>query len=289
MEPHMTALHRLVDTIDQARPWPAPPVWIRICGPVAGPDCIEEDVGFDRLVGFVAPRRCSAVGVVAGGWATPLPGRTGTGRQGRQGREGRQRVRTTLLVDRDGMGAGRVRWASGRVVDEPPVSGRMLDCLRRALGLATDRPSVGTEALFASVWLAALATEPEESGGSAAPGARLTWRDAVALHPVREILGDEAPAGSGWLVEAARALAVACPWSEIRRLIAAGAWEESGIAPEAAAWMDDGMLCRWLLDGRVPLGQQLAAAVTRLSPQAARRVHGTLRELGLATGERQYL
>jgi hypothetical protein len=268
----MTALRRLVVAVDRARPLAAPPVWIRIFGPVAGPDRIQEDVGFDRLVGYVAPGECSAVGIVAGGWATPLSGCASTS-------DG-QRVRSTVVLDRDGRVAARVRWASGRILDEPPTSGRMLDCLRRALSLATDPPSVGTDVLFASMWLAALATASETSGPM------LSWPDAVALHPVGQLLGDEVPAGSRWLVDAAMALAVACPWSEVRRLIAAGAWEDSCVAPGAAAWMDDGMLCRWLLDGQAPLAQQLPAADRRLSPLVARRVRGTLRELRLTTEER---
>jgi hypothetical protein len=271
MEPDMTALRRLVDAIDRARPWVAPPIWIRICGPVAGPHIIEEDVGFDRLFGFVAPRRCSAVGVVAGGWASLINGPSD------RTAGDRERVRSTLLLDRDGMAAGRVRWASGRVVDEPPTSGRMVDCLRRAMTLPTDPPSVGTEVLFASWWLAALRAGARDSGP------RLTWSEAIALHPASEFLSDEVPAGSRWVVDAAQALAIACPWSEMRRLIAAGAWDESGITPEAAAWMDDGMLCRWLVDGRAPLAEQLPAAVRGLSPQVARQVRDTLRELGLGS------
>jgi hypothetical protein len=43
------------------------------------------------------------------------------------------------------------------------------------------------------------------------------------------------------------------------------------------------MLCRWLLDGQATLTHQMDRAVRALTPQVARRVRGTLRELGLAT------
>jgi hypothetical protein len=276
MKPDMNPLSRLVAEVDRARPFTAPPVWVRINGPVTRPASIEQDLGLEGLVGFVAPGACSAVGVVATGWTTDLPGRTG------RPNGNRQRVRSTVLVDRKGRVAGRVRWASGRIADEPPSSGRILECLRRALGLATAPPSVSTDILFASMWLAALSDASERSSRP------LTWSEAVALHPVGELLADGVTAGAGWLVDAANALAVACPWSEVRRLIAEGAWDEAPVAPGAAAWMDDGMLCRWLLDGQAPLAEQVKAAVVRLSPQLARRVRRTLSELGLASGGDQY-
>jgi hypothetical protein len=279
MKLDMTALRQLVATLDRARPLTAPPVWIRICGPVAHPESIEEEVGFDRLVGFVAPTGCSAVGLVAGGWATKVAGGPDGAAGGRSSSGGRQRCRTTVLVQRDGTCCARLRWESGRIVDEAPTSGRMFDCLRRTVGLATEPPPVGTDVLFASLWLAALADATDR------PGPAMTWPDVVALHPVGELLADDAPVGSGWLVDAARALAVACPWSEVRRLITEGAWEESPVPPGAAAWMDDGMLCRWLLDGQPPLTEQLHRAVRRLSPQLARQVRGTLGQLGVAARE----
>lgn len=279
MKLDMTPLRQLVAALDRTRPLTAPPVWIRICGPVGHPESIEEDLGFDRLLGFVAPSGCSAVGVVAGGWAT-----TGTARPvddaGTRGCTGRrQRIRTTVLVQRDGTSSARLRWESGRIVDEAPTAGRMFDCLRRAVGLATEPPPVGTDVLFASMWLAAITDATERSGPV------MTWPDVVGLHPVGQVLADEAPAGDNWLVDAATALAVACPWSEVRRLVAEGAWDESPVLPSAAAWMDDGMLCRWLLDGQAPLAQQLQRALRQLSPQVARRVRWTFRELGLATNE----
>jgi hypothetical protein len=282
MKLDMTALHQLVAALDQARPMTAPPVWIRICGPVARPDKIEEEVGFDRLVGFVAPKRCSAVGVVAGGWATTTADADRIVSGGSRSSP-RERVRSTVVVQRDGSSFGRLRWASGRVVDEAPTYGRMFDCLRRAVGLATEPPAVGTDILFASMWLLAI-TEAADR-----PASALTWLDVAALHPVSQILEDEVPDWSGGLVDAARALAVACPWSEVRRLIAEGAWAESPVRPSAAAWMDDGMLCRWLLDGQATLALQLRRAADELAPPLARRVGGTLRELGLAIGEHQYL
>jgi len=286
MKPDMTSLQYLVAALDRDRPLTAPPVLIRIVGPVADPVRIEENLAFDELIGFAAPSDCSAVGVVASGWATKLGGRPDAFAGSANGGAydgGRERVRTTAIVERDGTALARLRWSSGRVVDEAPTSGRIFDCLRRAVGLATEPAPIGTDVFFASMWLTALADALKLSGHT------IGWSDIVALHPVAELMAGEAPRAGSWLVEASTALAVACPWSEIRRLITTGAWNTSPITPSAASWMDDGMLCRWLFDGQAPLALQLDRAVRGLSPKLARRVRATLSELGLATGAHQYL
>jgi hypothetical protein len=110
----------------------------------------------------------------------------------------------------------------------------------------------------------------------------MTWPEAAALHPAAQILS-ESPAGSPiwWLPDAARALAVACPWSEVRGAIRDGAWHDADVPVRAAGWMDDGMLSRWLLDGRPSLGEQLDDVSAGLPSGVATRVRHTLRTLGL--------
>ena len=112
-------------------------------------------------------------------------------------------------------------------------------------------------------------------------GRDLAWSDAVALHPVAQVMGPDLPGCDDGLVDTARALAVACPWREIRRMISDCDWVEADIPAGIAAWMDDGMLSRWLLDGRVTLAEQLRRLDTRLAPDVARRVRRFLRQLGL--------
>jgi hypothetical protein len=295
MEQIVDPFHRLVAALDESHPLNGPPMWLRIYGSVANPTRVVEEVRFDRLMGFCAPRACGALGVVAGGWASPMADHAGLGQPasppattaaskaattgtttGGPGRPERERVRITVLVGRNGAVAGRLRGASGRVVDEPPGSGRILDCLRRALCLPTDPPAVGTEVLFASMWLAAV------TDAAGQPGASLTWPEAAALHPVAQLVGDELSCLAWSLVDAAQALVVACPWNEVRRLISEGGWEESDVPVATAAWMDDGMLSRWLLDGRPTLRQQAETAAAGLSPDVASRLRRTLRQLGLA-------
>jgi hypothetical protein len=279
MEEVVDPLHRLVAALDESHPTTGPPMWLRIFGSVANPTRVVEEVRFDRLMGFCAPRSCCAVGVVAGGWASPIGDSTaGAGSSGGPGRHGRERIRTTVVVSRDGAVGGRLRLASGQVVDEPPGSGRILDCLRRAFRLPTEPPPVGTDVLFASMWLAAVTDAARHRG------AALSWPEVAGLHPVAQLVEGELGSLAGSLVDAAGALAVACPWSEVRRLISEGGWEDSDVPVATAAWMDDGMLSRWLLDGRPTVGQLADTAAARLSPRVASRMRRTLRQLGLAGG-----
>ena len=80
MEHSMTVshLHTLVTALDESRPMSAPPALVRIRGPVACPERID-DLALDQILGFTAPASCSALGVVATGWAfaygDPGPGR----------------------------------------------------------------------------------------------------------------------------------------------------------------------------------------------------------------------
>jgi hypothetical protein len=82
------------------------------------------------LDGFEAPEEWFALGVVATGWGAPDDG----SRPSTHPR--RRRVISTVLVDRAGHVAGRIRFASGEVIAAPPEAGEVLELLRRALGLA---------------------------------------------------------------------------------------------------------------------------------------------------------
>jgi hypothetical protein len=113
----------------------------------------------------------------------------------------------------------------------------------------------------------------------------VTWPEAAAMHPAAQIFaGNGAGPPVRWLPDAARALVLACPWSEVRRMIQDGEWEDSDVPIRAAAWMDDGMVSRWLLEGRPSLAHQLDEVSPRLPATIATRVGQTLRTLGLAAG-----
>lgn len=78
------------------------------------------------LVGYEPPPACVAIGVVVGGWAAPLDGTRPSQHPARQ------RVTTTVLVDRAGNVAGRVRVADGAELPIP-CDGELLQLLRAAM------------------------------------------------------------------------------------------------------------------------------------------------------------
>jgi hypothetical protein len=93
---------------------------------------IEHVSPFEMLLGFDAPAEWSALGLLSGGWAhTPA---------------GRQRVTMAVAVDRAGGLSAHTRLADGQELTEPPSEGRVLDCLRRAMGLPTPPPPDGSGA-----------------------------------------------------------------------------------------------------------------------------------------------
>lgn len=84
----------------------------------------------EALAGFTAPDSCYALGVIGGGWAAPMGGK---GRP--SGHPDAQRIAHVVLVDRNGIVAGRVRFPGGKVMKEAPQAGAILEALRVALGL----------------------------------------------------------------------------------------------------------------------------------------------------------
>lgn len=109
---------------------------IRLDQRVDAPD--EIDLGLlpldelhpaELLEGFEAPPECIALGLVTGGWAAPMF-------EGRPSRHpARRRVTNTVLIDRAGNVAGRLRWDDGTTLDEPPADGELLRLLRVAMGV----------------------------------------------------------------------------------------------------------------------------------------------------------
>ena len=127
------ALAVIADGLGEAGGWHGPALLVRLDRP-DGAIGDEVEIGVleldgspaDALDGFVAPATTLALGVVAHGWASSLDGPRS---------QRRQRVRVTSVVDRGGTIAGSLRWKDGRVLHDPPAEGRVLDCLRWALGL----------------------------------------------------------------------------------------------------------------------------------------------------------
>ena len=236
----------------------------------------EGEHPLDHLLGFVAPPSWVALGLVCYGWASPPSDdddRFGFGASRRPSEHPeRRRVRVVSLLDRSGDERATAILEDGTVVDEPGV-GTVSDAMRRCLGLATVPPPVGSGELFAAMWLTSIASS----------GHRLSWSEAVMLHPAMQVLrsGGHRPQVEE-LVSCGRSLARAMPWGELRLRAAAGVRDGGiGVSADLAAWMDDGMFARWVLGGLPQFTPLLRRCAKVLAPEVLRRLRRTLRAWNL--------
>jgi hypothetical protein len=125
-----------VELLDLALPEGRPCQLVRLAQPPDAPGEVEVGVlplgelhPAEVLDGFEAPQEWFALGVVATGWGAPDDGLRPSSHPRRR------RVISTVLVDRAGRVAGRIRFPSGEVIAAPPEAGEVLELLRRALGL----------------------------------------------------------------------------------------------------------------------------------------------------------
>jgi hypothetical protein len=222
---------------------------------------LEGGHPLDVLLGFVAPDHWAALGVSTPGHAHPV---------GDDGRVARSTdpspIRVTVLFDRSGRAAGRLR-QGGEVAALPgSPEGVVADACRRCLGLATGPPPATTALLWTLSWLDRLV---DAAGGATTSPRPASWADVARLHPAASSPppGPEADVGPepGALAAATVALAEAWPWSRLRAdpslVDVPGPLPE----PHVIRWMDDGMWARWLLS-TFPAVDDLVAAVCGLLP-----------------------
>jgi hypothetical protein len=102
------------------------------------------------------------------------------------------------------------------------------------------------------------------------------------LHPAARVLthhGERVPLDH--FAAVVRAAASAWTWPRLREQAQGEGWLADQFPPGLAAWMDDGMFSRWLLDGHHSLEELLIAVRSVLSPSAARRVKQALDAAGV--------
>lgn len=226
------------------------PVWTVFDRDDGEPDGFVLMPGPGAMLGWRAPSEVWAIGVVAGGTATVV---------GDKGVDDR-RCQVACVVDRWGTVSGRLRLpdpsssGSPDLRSEAPRDGRVLDILRRCLGLPTSPAQESMPGVVSLAWLAALATEARRRRRP------LGWLDAVDRHPVVSLLdlpakptahgGPETARhpGDPWvsLIDAALR---SWDWGELRRRCVERGTTIAGITPDTASWMDDGMFSRWLAEG----------------------------------------
>lgn len=222
------------------------------------------------LLGFLAPHDWGAMAVIV----------TGRAREIGQPRSAGRRVRITHVVDRFGRSASVVRGPDGTVEEMAgDGEGRMIDACLRALGQPTAPPPPDSTALWAAIWvdhLLGAAARGEPIPDAAAAARRHPAIDLLAIHEPT-LLGE----GITRLVRVGELLGEARPWPELRHKAAAGEWSVPHVTPEQAAWMDDGMFARWVLDQWPCCEELLEELDRRLPEEAADAVRATLAEWDL--------
>lgn len=259
----------LVDAVGDLVAEQGHPIWVKVMDPAEDDgdfalEFVHTRAGF---VGWRAPADCQAVGVVATGRAHVEQGPAESPvRSLRPGTT--PGLRVCCVVARDGRIGWRMVLPNGESSDDAPESGRILDCLRRCFGLPTPPPPQGAGALQSVLWLTAVLNEAEKEER------RLPWRAITRLHPVAGALelGERAAASPADMTALVRVAARAWTWTELRLLALDSPWTGEIVSPEMAAWMDDGMFARWVLDA-LPDPEELLARVRPLvAPSSARRL-----------------
>ncbi|MDQ6617356.1 MAG: hypothetical protein M3083_22070 [Actinomycetota bacterium] len=266
-------LTRMAQSVESLLPAGAPPAWAEITGTVDDPEDMRWHRDVETLVGFVAPAACAAIATVGCGWAYGLPGepheRVPLFAPGE-----RRQARVVCLMTRSGDMAGYLREGSAILVNEPPTIGRIPDCIRRCFRLPTPPPEEPTDGLLASMWL-------NNVCGAAGRATRpLTWPDVAGLHPVMQIAADNGvTVPMGQLVRILRVASDAWSWTYLAQQAASPGWLANLLPPDAAAWMDEGMLSRWLLSSFCRIDQLLDRVTPLVVPAAAKRLRLTLGQL----------
>lgn len=229
----------------------------------------------DLLLGFVAPKAWTGMGVVCFGWAAPagddVDFARGTSLMRASEHPDRHRVRVVTLVDRRGREQATASLDDGTVVDEPG-SGTVSDALRRCLELPTPPAPVGSVELFSALWLLQVAETAD------AARARLGWPEVVLAHPsIRLLTAAGRRARPNELVATGRLLHDSLSWEKLRLRAAAGQGHGTQMPADLAAWMDAGMFARWVLGGLPPLPVLLQECAQRVDDDALGRIRRTLR------------
>ena len=224
------------------------------------------------LVGFRAPDRWDAVGLISSGRLRTVD----------DPRAAPTSVLSTVLVDRGGRVASVLGADGGgplRTIEDPPA-GVVPDVLARVLGRATPPPDQTVAAWVDLTWLDRLAGEllPRPARGR-------SWRWAADRHPLRGTGPVPEPAD---LAIRTAAYAVERPWSAIGRsltgteLPAAQRGPSGGSVVDAGGWFDDGSLSRWILRDLPPADALLPDLLAVLPPQVGDSVLTALADVDQA-------
>ncbi len=200
------------------------------------------------VLGFTAPSHWVGFGIIAE--ATPE-------RTWHPSTIGHRRVGAIVTRDGDAVAVLERPLDASIAAGEP--SGLLVDICRRALGLRTDAPETTSLKLFARRWLgdvlAVANTHPD-------PAVGMAFADAAHAGPLSRLVAELVPELAGADPHTMLALGVPevahrWPWAILRRMCADAALYLPGLDAFEAAWMDDGVFCRWVLASLPPSGPTL--------------------------------
>ena len=253
---YLEGLVRLVDAKAEERGWNEGHLLVNVLS-IDAEGC---DVGFkdidghplNSLLGFTAPAEWLALGVCAEGWAASI----GAGRPSKA--KGRMRMRTTMLVTRDGAVASGMRLAGAEFELMPGEGeGTIPDGLKRAMGVPTAPPEVPFEGWVARMLLMLIIGD-EPRGHR-----RVPW---CQLRPS---------------LDNYKAIAAEGSWEKFRGFAAKREGLVADLTPEDAAWMDEGMFSRWVIGGLPSYEHLLEEARKASTPEAFSQVRRQLKGWGL--------
>jgi hypothetical protein len=257
------------------------PIWVLVMDTHDGSGEFELTIKTTEggLFGWRAPEDCLAVGMVASGRARTLDASVEP--PGGSRFPSTDGVTMACLLTRSGEIGWVMEAPGGERVTTPPEEGRMLDCLRRNLGLPTPPPPApgDARALVALTWLAGLVEMADLTGQ------RFTWREVLAVHPLAtgELTLADLPSPGLTLEEVEERVLrghAGWDWERLRRLAVDEAWAFAVMTPEIADWMDEGMFARSVLSNLVDADEILEQVRAVVTPAAGRRLTHAARVAG---------
>jgi len=275
----MTPLEELLDTLDQAVAPDDPPFLVAAFGAAGDGGVLVTDDDVSRLLGWQVPPECWAVGLVGGGTRIPLEHHLSRRAPAAPGDDDESdHMRLCCLVGRDGSVATVLRSPDGLIAASGEAEGRVIDALRRGLGLPTPPAEEGTADLLAILWL-------EDLLAAADSGTILGWPAAAGLHPAMRVLAAEGhDIAPEHFTMIARVATAAWSWENLRLQAAQEDWMGHLIPSALAGWMDEGMFARWLL-GEVPsLESVTLAAQEIMDPGVWHQIATVIRASGAGLG-----
>ena len=175
------------------------------------------------------------------------------------------RARCVMVIGRDGTPSAGSAWPTAGSSTTRRRKGWPRTALRRVFGLPTPPATFPRAELLTSLWLSDVIDEAD--GGRR--GRSLP--KAAALPSCTRRSASSKPAVTGFGSDRCRGRAAfgrVLTWNEVRRRARQGRFRRR-IEPELAAWMDEGMLARWLVGGFPPIEELAAQACRALRPPVA--------------------